>query len=566
MSKETLKQLEQIARSLGAETVAEEARSLAERASEGRFFVACVGQFKRGKSTLLNALIGADILPTGTVPVTSVVTVVRYGKEISIRLRNADRVWREIDPSEIIQYVSEDQNPGNTKQIMAVEVFAPGELLASGLCFVDTPGLGSVFEANSEATEDFIPHIDAALFVFGADPPITGEEIHLAEDISKQVDTFIFVQNKVDRVMENESEEAAKFAQRILSEHLHRSVDRIYKISALECFKDGQGTRDWPFLKQSLKQLAEESGQILVQDAVQRGINRLGARLRNILNEEMDALQRPAAETERRLELLHDASNEAARALWELGPLFDAELARLGRTFKTRRAEFLKEVLPEAREILLRDILQQSATIKFGPVLRDYAFHHAQDVARQEVLPWLAKSEKEAKEAYQGAVGRFAELLDNLLARLRESDAWTTIPLPENVGQDSGLKSGRNFIFHEFQNVASPAGFIPLLQWVADVLLPRNLTLRYVERDVLSFLRLLLDVNTARVENSLKQRLQDSRLRMESEIRFTLMEVLNAAERGMVYARAKQAEGKEAVQAEVQRLQEQKEKIEGVLS
>jgi len=66
-----LLRLGRLAQDLGAEPVAEEARELAARVSEGRFYVACVGQFKRGKSTLLNALAGHTVLPTGFVPVTA---------------------------------------------------------------------------------------------------------------------------------------------------------------------------------------------------------------------------------------------------------------------------------------------------------------------------------------------------------------------------------------------------------------------------------------------------------------------------------------------------------------
>ncbi len=60
-----LLRLGRLAQELGAEPVAEEARELAARVSEGRFYVACVGQFKRGKSTLLNALVGHEVVPTG---------------------------------------------------------------------------------------------------------------------------------------------------------------------------------------------------------------------------------------------------------------------------------------------------------------------------------------------------------------------------------------------------------------------------------------------------------------------------------------------------------------------
>ena len=69
------------------EHVKEEAGSAAERIAEGRFYVACVGQFKRGKSTLLNALIGDSLLPSGVTPVTTVPTVVRFGEHRRNRSR-----------------------------------------------------------------------------------------------------------------------------------------------------------------------------------------------------------------------------------------------------------------------------------------------------------------------------------------------------------------------------------------------------------------------------------------------------------------------------------------------
>ena len=77
-----LLRLADLAQEIVAEPVAEEARELAARVSEGRFYVACIGQFKRGKSTLLNALVGHEVVPTGFVPVTAVPTVIRFGDEL----------------------------------------------------------------------------------------------------------------------------------------------------------------------------------------------------------------------------------------------------------------------------------------------------------------------------------------------------------------------------------------------------------------------------------------------------------------------------------------------------
>ena len=61
------------------------------------------------------------------------------------------------------EYVTEEHNPENQKGVDGAEVFIPSPLLSTGMCFVDTPGLGSVFTGNTAATHAFIPHIDAAL-------------------------------------------------------------------------------------------------------------------------------------------------------------------------------------------------------------------------------------------------------------------------------------------------------------------------------------------------------------------------------------------------------------------
>lgn len=169
-----------IATELGAEDVVAEAASLADRLTEQRFYVACVGQFKRGKSTLINALVGTNALPVGVVPITSVVTVVRYGEPPSARVRRGG-AWMTVPLSDLAAYVSEEQNPENVKRVEGVEVLLASPLLASGMCLVDTPGVGSIFAGNTAATKDFVPHIDAALVVLGADPPISGDELTLVK-------------------------------------------------------------------------------------------------------------------------------------------------------------------------------------------------------------------------------------------------------------------------------------------------------------------------------------------------------------------------------------------------
>lgn len=216
-----LVRLGDIAEALGETSTLSDVRQLVARINEGRFFVACVGQFKRGKSTLLDALVGEPILPTGVVPVTAVPTVLRYGEYKLARVLIGSE-WTTIGPADLPQFVSEELNPENRKRVEGVEVFLPSPLLTSGMCLVDTPGLGSVFAGNTETTRDFVPQIDAAILVVGADPPISGEELALIEAVAANVDQILIVLNKIDRVSLRERRQAAAFATKVLEERLKK--------------------------------------------------------------------------------------------------------------------------------------------------------------------------------------------------------------------------------------------------------------------------------------------------------------------------------------------------------
>ncbi len=132
------------------------------------------------------------------------------------------------------EYVTEERNPENKKAVDGAEVFVPSTLLSSGMCFVDTPGLGSVFTGNTATTQAFIPHIDAALVVVGADPPIAGEELALVEAVGRQVQDLILMINKADRTTDPERAAAVQFTREILEKRLHRPMGEVFEVSAVE--------------------------------------------------------------------------------------------------------------------------------------------------------------------------------------------------------------------------------------------------------------------------------------------------------------------------------------------
>lgn len=550
----TLDGLSRIASELGAHSLAAEARALAERAAEGRFYVACLGQFKRGKSTLINALIEHAALPTGVIPVTSVPTIIRYGERLGARVRVRGSGWCEIDPTRLGEFVSEEENPENAKGVEAVELFAPSAQLVSGLCLVDTPGIGSVFAGNSAATREFVPHVDAALVVIGADPPLTGEELALVDQVARTVRHFTFVLNKADRVSEADLEQAVGFSSRIITNRLGQRAagmlaGRILVVSALEQLQGVRHRPDWDALVAGLRELAERSGRALVRDAVRRGVARVRDRLLAIVHEEIAVLTRPLNESEARLRRLTERTEAAERALVDLGPLLSAEQSRLMRTFGDRRTAFLGDAAPVAARLLSERLRVAIGPNQAGSRSRTLAI--AQEVARATVEPWLSESERAADEAYRAVAARFVGLTNQLLRDLRDADAYAQSVLPEDIAPEEHLRTERRFHFHEFQHLAAPAGLGPLLRRAIDGILPPRVRARRIESAAQSFLLRLLEVNTSRVEGGLGERVLESRRLLESEIRRVLAEVRALASNALSCASDAHLRGRDAVAAAV---------------
>jgi len=544
-----LLRLGKLAQELGTEPVAEEARELATRVSEGRFYVACVGQFKRGKSTLLNALVGYEVVPTGFIPVTAVPTVIRFGDERHARVRMRDGMWRDIAMLELKEYVTEELNPENKKAVDGAEVFVPSPLLSSGMCFVDTPGLGSVFTGNTATTQAFIPHIDAALVVVGADPPIAGEELALVESIGTQVRDLILVINKADRTSDPERAAAAKFTREILEKRLHRPMGEVFEVSAAERMEGRGPLRDWEKLLASLHCLVEDSGRNRVRAACDRGLQRLSEQLLAIISEDRDALLRPIEESERRIELMKETVNEAARSMRELDYLFMAELHRISDLFGGRHKQFFASAWTESETEFGEGLT--SVALGFGPNYRRSVMHLAQEISRRKVMPWLKPEQEEGERQYRTAALRFVEMGNSFLKKLADAGLNELTRMPHALDPEKGFRVRSSFTFEDFIGTAQPPS---PLRWLADVLLPLVGARKVITNEAREFLRHLLETNSARVQNDVLNRIQDSRGRLEAEIRKLLYEISRIAEQALDRARKVKEEGAPAVQSEIDRL------------
>ena len=137
--------------------------------------VAILGQFKSGKSSFLNSLIGKPILPVGVIPVTTTITRLQYGKRERAIVRHFDGREIEVDIAAIGEFTSEAKNPANQKNVEVVDLELPSLEKYAGLRLVDTPGLGSIFKYHMETSENWLPEVGTALLAISSDRPSGGK-------------------------------------------------------------------------------------------------------------------------------------------------------------------------------------------------------------------------------------------------------------------------------------------------------------------------------------------------------------------------------------------------------
>ncbi|MDQ1273001.1 MAG: hypothetical protein QG591_1631 [Planctomycetota bacterium] len=195
-----------------------------------------LGQFKRGKTTLINSLIGREILPSSVVPLTSVVTILKNSEETSCTISMQDGSEKKILIEELTDYVTEKGNPKNIRGVRCARIGYPSPFLEKGILLVDTPGVGSTFLHNTETTYEFLDHLDAAVFLMSADVPISQVEKELLDTIKGSTQKIFFVLNKIDNLTPKEIEEITAFNKQVLEE-MGFTVNEIWPISAREALK-----------------------------------------------------------------------------------------------------------------------------------------------------------------------------------------------------------------------------------------------------------------------------------------------------------------------------------------
>jgi GTP-binding protein EngB required for normal cell division len=186
--------------------------------------VVILGQFKAGKSSFINSLIGKDVLPVGAIPVTTAITRLQYGEAEGAVVRHFDGLTTEVPLADIAEFTSEAKNPGNQKNVNVVDIELPSLEEYTGLRLVDTPGLGSVFKYHKSTSENWLPEVGAALLAISSDRPLSENDLELIRELTRHTPNIILLLTKADLLTAEQHQEVIQFFRQTLQRELNREL------------------------------------------------------------------------------------------------------------------------------------------------------------------------------------------------------------------------------------------------------------------------------------------------------------------------------------------------------
>jgi GTP-binding protein EngB required for normal cell division len=379
---------------------------LSDRFSEGRFQLAVLGQFKRGKSTLLNALTGEALLPMGVVPLTAAPTFIQFGDPPKIRVlyqdtRPADELTGASTSERsafLAGFVTEKGNPQNKRGIAEVRVDLPAPILSNGVVLIDTPGIGSTYRHNTMATLNFLQQCDAALFLISADPPITEVELDFLRQVKEKVPRLFFVLNKIDYLNDRELEEALCFYKQVLADEVGwNSAFPVFCVSARQGLdaKEAQDPDRWAVSGMARLEsflvdfLAREKFNALMDAVSRRSLDFIDAVLMEA-GIALQALQLPQQDLEEKITLFEQSLKRAESERRLIQDVLAGDKKRV-MVFVEEQARDLQQ---EAEQCL-------KAIMNRGPVSRSYGASSKAGVqqAWAEAIPDFFGQQRDALDA-----------------------------------------------------------------------------------------------------------------------------------------------------------------------
>src|ERR1039458_2734958 len=206
--------------------------SLATRLEDNNLEVALFGRVSSGKSSLLNALLSTDVLPVGINPITAVPTKLEYGTKLRAAVTYGNGRNEIVTIQELANLVTEEGNPGNSRNVTRAMIQLPSARLKQGIVLVDTPGLGSLARRGGAETLAYLPTCDLALLLIDAGATLNKEDVGPLRLLYEAGIPAIVLLSKADLLTEDDLQRVTGYIHEQLQQELGLEMN-VHPVSSL---------------------------------------------------------------------------------------------------------------------------------------------------------------------------------------------------------------------------------------------------------------------------------------------------------------------------------------------
>jgi len=356
--------------------------TIQEQLSRGELSVAVVGEINRGKSTFLNALMGATIFPSRAMICTAGVTVLDYGETPRAEVHYRDGSSDDIDlsdtkPATALKAVVSRSNK-DVQDINVTRVWYPNPFTGNGIVLVDTPGVNDPDHWREDITYSYLAEADAVIMLLDPMQPLSASEVEFLDTkiLERSIANLIFVVNKIDDVPTSDREHAMRRIESVLATHVPNPT--IYPVAAKPALdaklsgrtSDLKGTGMPAFEAGLMDFLAKGRGGLLLRTKVQKGQQHL-EHIQDTIRQRRGALDEEKGVVEDRLKEAQDRLN----ALKKKRNRLDSELSTQQKKIERR----LRAVIQERSDYLNGPLKASIANETNTSALREQALRFQRD-------------------------------------------------------------------------------------------------------------------------------------------------------------------------------------------
>jgi len=503
---------------------------LREKIETNTFNLVVVGQFKRGKTSLINALLGEDILPVAVVPLTSIVTIMKYGDALRIVVHFNDGRVAEIKTESLPEYVTERGNPKNEKDVSEVVINYPSPYLRGGVQIIDTPGVGSVYEHNTDVAYRYLPKSDAALFLLSVDQPLSKAELEFLKDVREYSKRIFFLLNKADYFCEADLRESMEFSKNVLKEAMVTDI-RIFPVSAKLALEGKLSGAEDIVEKSLLPQfsevlntfLMEEKGKILIL-SVTNNLLRLLSQARFELELEIKSLTTPLEELKEKIQTFEERKKEVLTEKSDFDLLLDGEIKKIMKNVLDEDLNAYGQELRLKAEANLDEYYRENTGLSLKELHKHLEEHIISEV-RQAVNAWRGTEDEKLAKTFETACKRFIIKIDETVDSLLKFSS-ELFAVPYDAVKAEALWSTKSKLYYKFTE--QPVG-LEIITSSLTLSLPKFIGEKIIIRKMKEYLHRVITIQLCRIGSDFEKRLTKSKL----DFRWEMLQRIEATIEGI---------------------------------